>query len=85
MKTVKVSEFKSHLASFLRRVRAGERFIISDRNNPVAVISQVVSEDFEVKEAEKSFGNFFKKKWASAVFEESQRSIVLLKEDRARR
>ena len=34
--TVNVAELKNHLSAYLRKVRAGQEFIIRDRNLPVA-------------------------------------------------
>ena len=34
--TVNVAELKNHLSAYLRKVRAGQEFVIRDRNLPVA-------------------------------------------------
>ena len=36
MTTVKVAQFKSHLSSYLKRVRHGEQVIVTDRETPIA-------------------------------------------------
>jgi len=41
MKTSTISQFKAHISENLRDVRAGEHFIIMDRNTAVAEVSPV--------------------------------------------
>jgi prevent-host-death family protein len=38
METINISQFKAHISEELRRVRAGERITILDRDVPVAVV-----------------------------------------------
>jgi prevent-host-death family protein len=38
-KTVSVSELKAHLSECLRRVKDGERWTVTERGRPVAVLS----------------------------------------------
>ena len=38
MGTVGVRELKAHLSRYLRRVQRGERFVVTDRAHPVAVL-----------------------------------------------
>ena len=39
MKAVKISELKTHLSAYLRRVRKGEHILVMDRDEPIAEIS----------------------------------------------
>ena len=39
MATVAVRELKNKLSEYLRRVKAGERLVVTERGRPVAVIS----------------------------------------------
>jgi prevent-host-death family protein len=39
MTTVGIRELKSQLSRYLKRVRAGERLLVTERGEPVAVIS----------------------------------------------
>jgi prevent-host-death family protein len=39
MATAGVRELKNHLTSYLRRARAGERVVITDRGEPVAILA----------------------------------------------
>jgi prevent-host-death family protein len=43
MKTAAVAELKAHLSRYLRRVKAGEEILITDRNIPVARIVPVAA------------------------------------------
>ena len=38
MKTIMISELKTHLSQYLRRVRKGERLVVMDRKEPIAEI-----------------------------------------------
>lgn len=44
IESVKVSDFKAHLAAYLRQVKAGQEIEILDRGSPVA---RVISAGFE--------------------------------------
>ena len=48
--TVNIAELKDHLSSFLQRVRAGEEFVIRDRNLPIAKIVPLHGEDGDPEE-----------------------------------
>ena len=50
MTEVGVSTLKDQLSEYLRRVREGERIVITDRGNPVAMLSPV-EESTEVRRA----------------------------------
>jgi prevent-host-death family protein len=50
MRTVKISELKSHLSAHLQRVRDGEEVLVCDRNDPVARIVPVRPEDYAEQE-----------------------------------
>ena len=39
MTTVGIRELKSQLSRYLKRVRAGERLVVTERGEPVAIIS----------------------------------------------
>ena len=39
MATVEIKELKNRLSQYLRRVRAGERLVVTERGKPIAVIS----------------------------------------------
>ena len=41
MKTAAVSELKARLSKYLNRVKAGEEVIITDRGNPVALLTPI--------------------------------------------
>jgi prevent-host-death family protein len=41
MKTISVSEVKSHLSEYLSRAAAGERFVVLRRDRPVAALISV--------------------------------------------
>ena len=45
MKQVMISELKAHLSEVLRAVKAGETYIIKDRNVPVAQVVPYVEEE----------------------------------------
>ncbi len=39
VKTITISYFKAHISEELRKVRKGARLVISDRDNPIAVVA----------------------------------------------
>ena len=41
MKDLSVSDFKTHLAAYLRAVKKGERFVITEHKKPVAEVTPV--------------------------------------------
>lgn len=41
--TVGVAELRQNLSVYLRKIAAGERFVVTDRNRPVAVLGPVPS------------------------------------------
>jgi len=41
MMSVNVHEAKAHLSELIRRVRTGEKIVISHRNQPVAILSPI--------------------------------------------
>lgn len=41
MKNVGTAELKNHLSRYLRRVRTGERFVVTDHDEPVAELNPV--------------------------------------------
>jgi prevent-host-death family protein len=43
MTTVGVRELKNQLSRYLKRVRAGERLVVTERGEPVAIISPPVA------------------------------------------
>lgn len=43
MKMTSVTDLKAHLSARLKRVRAGESFLVTDRNQPVAILQPVPS------------------------------------------
>lgn len=43
MLIVGIRELKAHLSEYLRRVKDGERIVVSDRGLPVAVVSPVAA------------------------------------------
>ncbi len=43
MATVAIRELKNRLSKYLRRVKAGERLVVTERGKPVAVISRTGS------------------------------------------
>lgn len=49
MRTVSLSEAKSHLSQLLRRVEAGEEVVITRRGKPIAVMGPVVKPKLAVK------------------------------------
>lgn len=55
MKNLNVSAFKTKISAYLRRVEAGEEFIITDHKRPVAVVRQVDRKSAHVKPAEVPF------------------------------
>ena len=50
MGTVSIAELKDQLSSFLHRVRAGEEFVIRDRNLPIAKIVPLHVENGNMEE-----------------------------------
>ena len=44
MISVGVKELKNHLSEYLRKVRQGERVVVTDRGRPVVAISRVEEE-----------------------------------------
>lgn len=49
-RTVSVSELKAHLSECLRRVKDGERWTVTDRGRPVAVLSPSPGQGDELAE-----------------------------------
>ncbi|HIF05400.1 MAG TPA: type II toxin-antitoxin system prevent-host-death family antitoxin [Gemmatimonadetes bacterium] len=47
MATVSVSILKSRLSEFLRRVRAGDTLVVTDRGAPVAIVTPIPEGDHE--------------------------------------
>jgi len=45
MERVTISEVKSRLSAYLKKVRAGETILILDRNRPVAKLEPVTTKD----------------------------------------
>jgi prevent-host-death family protein len=45
MTTIKLSEAKAHLGRYARKAAQGQKFIIADRNKPVAVIGPAPQPD----------------------------------------
>jgi len=45
MEQVTISEIKSHLSAYLKKVRAGETVVILDRNRPGARVEPIVPEE----------------------------------------
>ena len=61
MATVAIRDLKNRLSEYLRRVKAGERLVVTERGRPVAVISRAetaVNEGIEtmVREREARWG-----------------------------
>ncbi len=44
MKPVPISEAKAHLGRYLAKVKRGERFVITERNRPVAMLVGIEEE-----------------------------------------
>lgn len=44
IETVKISDFKAHLAAYLRQVKAGQEIELLDRGSPVARLVSATSE-----------------------------------------
>jgi len=57
MKTMKISELKTHLSSALKAVREGERIVVLDRDIPVAEVSPIAGsgERLEIRAPRKPF------------------------------
>ena len=47
MANVSVSVLKARLSEFLRRVRAGDTLVVTDRGAPVAIVSPLPEGDFD--------------------------------------
>lgn len=47
MPTVSVSVLKARLSEFLRRVRAGDTIVVTDRGAPVAIVAPLPSGEYE--------------------------------------
>jgi len=43
--TVGVAELRQNLSVYLRKIAAGERFVVTDRNKPVAMLGPVPNTD----------------------------------------
>ena len=50
MKTVNVTELKTHLSQYLRMVGKGERVLVMDRKEPVAQLIPVASKELSWRE-----------------------------------
>ena len=50
MRSVAISELKSHLSENLRRVKKGESILVTERGRPIAVVQPFRSEDAELQE-----------------------------------
>jgi len=50
MKAVNIAELKNRLSLYVRQVRAGEEFVIRDRNLPVARLVPLLSRDIDSEE-----------------------------------
>ncbi len=53
MKTISVTELKAHLSRELRRVRRGERIVVTDRDHAIAELIPYAGAEFEVIPPEK--------------------------------
>lgn len=49
MTTIKLSEAKAHLGRYARKAAQGQKFIIADRNKPVAVIGPAPQPDSGIR------------------------------------
>ncbi len=47
MRTVSVSALKARLSEYLRRVRAGDTLVVTDRGSPVAIVAPLPRGDYE--------------------------------------
>ena len=47
MATVPVSILKARLSEFLRRVRAGDTLVVTDRGSPVAIVTPLPEGEYE--------------------------------------
>jgi len=55
MKTISVSNLKTHLSAELKKVKAGEPVVVLDHKHPVAMVVPFEAEPLFVKEAAKSY------------------------------
>ncbi len=55
MENLSVSEFKTRIAAYLRRVEKGEAFIITDHKRPVAEVMGIRKKEQLVRAANESF------------------------------
>ena len=60
METVGTYELKGNLSKFLERVEQGERFTITRRGNPIAVLGPPPAEKLDVKKVIEDFKAFAK-------------------------
>ena len=49
MRSVKVSELKSRLSEYLRKVKSGTAILITDRGHPVAILQPYTSQDSDLE------------------------------------
>ena len=85
MKKVNVSTFKAKISSYLRSVRKGNRYLILERNVPVAIVSPNESVELEIGEPKTSFLAVVEKVLKGASFEQQPKSLSALRADRERR
>jgi antitoxin (DNA-binding transcriptional repressor) of toxin-antitoxin stability system len=55
METISISALKAHLSAKIKEVRRGQRLIVLDHKQPVAMLSSLDEEPLFVKEAEQPY------------------------------
>ena len=50
MKTAAISELKASLSEYLSKVKAGEKVIVTERGKPIAKITPLEREDYDISE-----------------------------------
>ena len=50
MKTAAISELKASLSEYLSKVKAGEKVIVTERGKPIAKLTPLEREEYEISE-----------------------------------
>lgn len=85
---ISISEFKAHLAEYLRKAKAGIRVVIKDRELPIAQLTRLehpeIHEDLIIP-AQKELADLAKMKFGVQVEGTNFDVFALLREERDRR
>lgn len=81
---VKISNFKTHMGSFLKRIREGAEYVLTDRDHPVAKVTSFRGDEEALKLIPPSAGFTGIPNGPNTPLSPSN-VVVMLREDRDRR